>query len=75
MTEDADVRSFFEREIPALLDSLCGAALRLLPWYAEDRIKTPFYDSVPVAQGVSALFFVGLCAYLWFNSVREVKEE
>src|SRR5262249_25440653 len=52
------------------LGGVFGAALRLLPWYAEDRVKTPFYDNVPVAQTVSLVLFVGLCLYLWFNSVR-----
>lgn len=57
------------------LGGVFGAALRLFPWYAEDRIKTPFYDNIPVSQTVSAVLFVGLCLYLWFNSVRAVKEE
>ena len=41
------------------LGGVFGAALRLLPWYAEDRIKTPFYDNVPVSQTVSAVLFAG----------------
>ena len=57
------------------LGGVFGAALRLFPWYAEDRIKTPFYDNMPVSQTVSAVLFVGLCLYLWFNSVRAVKED
>jgi hypothetical protein len=56
------------------LGGVFGAALRLLPWYAEDRIKSPFYDNVPVSQTVSALLFGGLCAYVWFQSLRETKE-
>jgi hypothetical protein len=51
-----------------------GAALRLFPWYAEDGIKTPFYDHVPISQSLSALMFAALCAYVWFNSLREPKE-
>jgi putative OPT family oligopeptide transporter len=51
------------------LGGVFGAALRLLPWYAEDRIKTPFYDTASVAETVSALAFVGLCLYLWRRSV------
>jgi hypothetical protein len=47
-----------------------GAALRLFPGYREDLIKTPFYDNAPLAQGVSLLMFVALCAYVWFNSQR-----
>jgi putative OPT family oligopeptide transporter len=57
------------------LGGVFGAALRLLPWYAEDRIKTPFYDNVPVAQMVSVCLFVGLCVYLWRRSLTPVKEE
>ena len=52
------------------LGGVFGAALRLFPWYAEDRIKTPFYDNNAVAQGLSALLFVALCLYHWFRSVR-----
>jgi putative OPT family oligopeptide transporter len=52
------------------LGGVLGAALRLLPWYAEDRLKTPFYDREPMSQAVSALLFAGLCAYLWLASVR-----
>ena len=29
-----------------MIQTINGAALRLLPWYAEDRIKTPFYDDM-----------------------------
>jgi putative OPT family oligopeptide transporter len=56
------------------LGGVFGAALRLLPGYAEDRIKTPFYDNEPVSQTVSALLFVGLCLYVWFNSLRTPRE-
>jgi putative OPT family oligopeptide transporter len=55
------------------LGGVLGAGLRLLSWYAEDRVKTPFYDSEPVSQVVSALAFAGLCAYLWLASVRNEK--
>ncbi len=55
------------------LGGVLGAGLRLLPWYAEDRVKTPFYDDEPVSQVVSALAFAGLCAYLWIASVRREK--
>ncbi len=57
------------------LGGVFGAALRLFPWYSETNIKTPFYDNEVMSQLVSALLFVGLCLYLWFNSVRRVKEE
>ncbi|MEO8500948.1 MAG: oligopeptide transporter, OPT family [Vicinamibacteria bacterium] len=57
------------------LGGVLGAALRLLPWYAEDRLKTPFYDNVPVSQTVSAAMFVALCVYLWWQSNRTVGKE
>jgi putative OPT family oligopeptide transporter len=55
------------------LGGVLGAALRLGDWYREDLIRTPFYDNEPVSQTVSALLFAGLCAYLWFASVRREK--
>jgi len=57
------------------LGGVLGAALRLFPWYQESKIKTPFYDHEIVSQSVSAVLFICLCCYLWFNSVRRVKEE
>ncbi len=57
------------------LGGVFGAAFRLFPWYSEDRVKTPFYDNDAVSQCVSALFFVGLCVYLWLKAVRDSKEE
>ena len=56
------------------LGGVLGAALRLFPAYREDLIKTPFYSSNAVSQSVSALFFVGLCLYVWFGSLRRVSE-
>jgi putative OPT family oligopeptide transporter len=52
------------------LGGVLGAALRLLPWYAEDRLKTPFYDAEAISQLVSLAAFAGLCAYLWLAAVR-----
>ena len=46
------------------------SALRLFSWYREDLVKTPFFDYDPVSQIVSALGFVALCAYLWWDSTR-----
>lgn len=57
------------------LGGVFGAALRLLPWYAEGRIKTPFYDNNTWSQVVSIVFFVALCLYLWIDSTRKVTEE
>jgi putative OPT family oligopeptide transporter len=53
------------------LGGVLGAALRLIPKYREDLIKTPFYSNEAASQTVSALLFVGLCLYVWFGSVRE----
>src|SRR5512138_256351 len=50
------------------LGGMLGAALRLLPWYAEDRVKTPFFDNDPVSQTVSLLLFTAVCAYLWIDT-------
>jgi putative OPT family oligopeptide transporter len=57
------------------LGGVFGAALRLFPWYSESKIKTPFYSNEALSQSVSAILFIGLCLYLWFNSVRRTKEE
>jgi putative OPT family oligopeptide transporter len=56
------------------LGGVLGAALRLFPWYSEDLIRTPFYGREAISQGVSALLFAGLCAYLWLASVRAPRE-
>jgi putative OPT family oligopeptide transporter len=57
------------------LGGVLGAAFRLFPWYAEDKVKLPFYDNAVASQLVSAALFVALCCYLWFGSVRRGKEE
>lgn len=56
------------------LGGVLGAALRLIPGYREDLIKTPFYSYDPVSQTVSALLFVGLCLYLWYGSLKKGRE-
>jgi putative OPT family oligopeptide transporter len=56
------------------LGGVLGAALRLIPGYREDLIKTPFYSYDPVSQTVSALMFVGLCLYMWFGSLKRERE-
>jgi len=53
------------------LGGVFGAALRLLPWYAEDRIKTPFYDNDVLANSISLLAFLGLCIYLWIDATKK----
>ena len=57
------------------LGGVLGAALRLLPKYHEDLIKTPFYDNNTISQVVSLVLFIGLCLYMWFDSTKQVKEE
>jgi putative OPT family oligopeptide transporter len=53
------------------LGGVFGAALRLFPWYAEDRIKTPFYDNDMASQIVSIVLFTALCIYLWVDATRK----
>jgi putative OPT family oligopeptide transporter len=57
------------------LGGVFGAALRLFSWYREDLVRTPFYGNEAASQGVSIVFFVGLCLYLWFDSTRRVGEK
>ena len=56
------------------LGGVLGAAARLIPGFREDLIKTPFYSHDAVSQSVSALFFIGLCLYVWFRSLRKEEE-
>jgi len=51
------------------LGGVFGAALRLIPKFKEELIKTPFFDVDPVSQIVSALLFLGLCLYVWYGSL------
>jgi hypothetical protein len=55
------------------LGGVFGAGLRLVPSFSEDWVKLPFYENDPISQTVSALAFAGLCAYLWFGSMRKAK--
>ncbi len=59
------------------LGGMIGAALRLLPGFAEDRfpllglpMKTPFYDNDPFSQTVSIVLFAAVCVYLWFDATK-----
>ncbi len=52
------------------LGGVFGAALRVLPNFREELIQTPFYNNEPISQTVSAIFFIALCLYVWFASVR-----
>jgi len=56
------------------LGGVFGAALRLFPWYAEERIKTPFYDNDTISQVVSLVVFIALCIYLWVDSTRKTAD-
>ena len=56
------------------LGGVLGAAFRLFPNFSEDWVKTPFYDNEVISQIVSTVFFVGLCVYLWWRSVRHEEE-
>jgi putative OPT family oligopeptide transporter len=56
---------------PPSVDRWYSGLVNLLPRFAEDRIKSPFYDNVPIAQSISALLFVSLCIYLWRRSLSE----
>jgi putative OPT family oligopeptide transporter len=55
------------------LGGVIGAALRLFSWYSEDLVKTPFFDYDPVSQTLSALGFVALCVYLWWDATRRIR--
>ena len=55
------------------LGGVIGAALRLLPKYREDLIKTPFYTNEPISQLVSTVMFLGLCLYIWFGALKKGK--
>ena len=55
------------------LGGVIGAALRLIPSYKEEWVKTPFYDNPAQSQIVSALFFLALCFYVWRGAVKEGK--
>jgi putative OPT family oligopeptide transporter len=47
--------------------------VNILPRYAEDRIKSPFYDIDWLSQTMSAVAFIALCCYLWFGSMKKEK--
>ncbi len=57
------------------LGGVFGASMRLFKSYSEEGIRTPFYGNEAISQGVSILFFTGLCLYLWIDSTRRVRED
>jgi len=54
------------------LGGVLGAALSMVPSFKDwaQTHATPFYALDSWSQTLSLLFFAGLCAYLWFRSVR-----
>jgi len=56
------------------LGGVFGAALRLLPGYTEDWVRTPFYGDVGISETVSVVLFIGLCLYVWFGAMKAPKE-
>ncbi|HEV7503738.1 MAG TPA: oligopeptide transporter, OPT family [Thermoanaerobaculia bacterium] len=56
------------------LGGVFGAGLRLFPWYKESLIKTPFFDNAAISQIVSLVLFLGLCAYMWYGSLKKDRE-
>jgi len=56
------------------LGGVFGAALRLVPGYSEDLIRTPFYAVESVSQTISLLLFIGMCMYVWFGAMKKPKE-
>jgi putative OPT family oligopeptide transporter len=53
------------------LGGVFGAALRLIPGFTEDWVKTPFYDLDTISQFVSIVGFAGLIAYTWLGANRK----
>lgn len=53
------------------LGGVFGAALRLIPSYSEDAIRTPFYGNEAASQLVSAVLFIALCIYVWVRALRD----
>jgi putative OPT family oligopeptide transporter len=56
------------------LGGVFGAAMRLLPGYTEDWVRTPFYGMDETSQIVSLAMFVVLCVYVWVRSVKSTQE-
>jgi len=56
------------------LGGVFGAACRLIPGYSESWLRSPFYANDLISQSLSGVMFLGLCAYLWFRSVRRGAE-
>lgn len=52
------------------LGGVFGAGCRLIPGFAEDWIRTPFFGNETASQLVSTTLFAGLCVYLWRGATR-----
>jgi putative OPT family oligopeptide transporter len=57
------------------LGGVIGAAMRLIPGFDEDWVETPFYETENISQTVSIVLFLGLCVYLWLDSIRRVRSD
>ncbi len=53
------------------LGGMIGAALRLIPSFREDWVKTPFFDSDAISQTVSLALFFAVCVYLWLDANKQ----
>jgi hypothetical protein len=53
------------------LGGVFGAGLRVfMPGFSEDLVRTPFYSDEMISQSLSAVMFMGLCLYVWWQSTR-----
>jgi len=50
------------------LGGVFGAACRLNSSFSEDWLRSPFYGNEAISQTVSAMLFLGMCAYVWRRS-------
>jgi putative OPT family oligopeptide transporter len=57
------------------LGGVIGAAMRLIPGYTEEWIKTRWYDNDAVSQIISLTLFIALCIYLWVDSTKRVRSD
>jgi putative OPT family oligopeptide transporter len=53
------------------LGGVFGAALRLIPGFSEDWLRSPFYGDEAASQSVALVLFVGLCVYVWWTANRK----
>ena len=56
------------------LGGVFGAALRLIPGFNEDWLRSPFYGDEAVSQTVALALFAGLCVYVWWTANRKDSE-